>query len=140
MVIAITKRVLNEMTSHAEETYPEECCGLLIALGDKKVVETMRMKNSFSGPKHDRYNIDPLELYKADRTVAQRGFYIAGIYHSHPDYPALLSKYDLEHSFPWYSYLIISVPKGKATDFKSWLPDDSRAGMNEERVEIAGGA
>ncbi len=140
MAIAITKRLLDEITAHAEETYPEECCGLLIATGDKKVVETIRMKNSFSGPKHDRYHIDPLELYKADRTVAQKGFYIAGIYHSHPDYPASLSKYDLEHSFPWYSYLVISVPKGRADDFKSWLPNDSRTSVNEEPVEIAGGA
>ena len=140
MVIMITRKVLNEIVSHAEETYPEECCGLLIAAGDKKVFEAIRMKNSFPGPRHDRYNIDPLELYKADRSVAQRGFFVAGIYHSHPDYPASLSKYDLEHAFPWYSYLVVSVPLGKAGDFKSWLPNESRTSMNEESVEIAGGA
>jgi proteasome lid subunit RPN8/RPN11 len=140
VVITITKNVLNEIVSHAEETYPEECCGLLITTGDKKVFETIRMKNSFPGPRHDRYNIDPLELYKADRSVAQRGLSVAGIYHSHPDYPASLSKYDLEHAFPWYSYLVVSVPKGKAGDYKSWLPNESRTSMSEESVEIAGGS
>ena len=87
MVLAITKQILDEIMSHAEETYPEECCGLLIATQNKNVVETIRMRNSFSGPKHDKYHIDPLELYKADRTAAQQGLCIAGIYHSHPDYP-----------------------------------------------------
>ncbi len=139
MAMAITREVLNEIMSHAESTYPEECCGLLVATGGKKVVETMRMKNAFSGPKHDRYHIDPLELYKADRTVARRGLYVAGIYHSHPDYAASLSKFDLEHSFPWYSYLVVSVPKGKAGDFKSWLPDEGRTGTREESIEIVGG-
>ena len=80
------------------------------------------MRNAFSGPKHDRYHIDPLELFKADREAANRGLAIAGIYHSHPDYPATLSKFDLEHSFPWYSYVVVSVPKGEAGDTRSWLP------------------
>ena len=30
------------------------------------------MRNAFSGPKHDRYDIDPLELFRADR-AARRG-------------------------------------------------------------------
>jgi proteasome lid subunit RPN8/RPN11 len=139
VVISITKDVLAGIMAHAEETYPEECCGLLIATGDKRVVETMRMTNSFPGPRNDRYHIDPLALYKADRTAAQRGLYIAGIYHSHPDYPASLSKYDLEHSFPWYSYLVVSVPKGRAGDFRSWLPNDDRTEMNEEPVDVSSG-
>ena len=144
MVISISKNVLVGILAHAEETYPEECCGLLIATGNnndnKKVVETIRMTNSFAGPRNDRYHINPLELYKADRTAAQKGLYIAGIYHSHPDYPASLSKYDLEHSFHWYSYLVVSVPKGKAGDFRSWIPNEDRTEMSEEPVDVSGGA
>ena len=140
MVISIAKNVLVGILAHAEETYPEECCGLLIATGDnnnkKEVVET----NSFPGPRNDRYHIDPLELYKADRMAAQKGLYIAGIYHSHPDYPASLSMYDLEHSFHWYSYLVVSVPKGKAGDFRSWIPNEDRTDKNVEPVDVSGGA
>src|SRR5271155_2934333 len=118
MTISIARRVLDEIHAHAESAYPEECCGLLISDKSKLVRESMRMKNAYDGPKNDRYNIDPLELFKADRASAQRGLAIVGIYHSHPDYPASLSKFDMDHSFPWYSYIVISVPQGKAKDTK----------------------
>jgi proteasome lid subunit RPN8/RPN11 len=138
MSIKILKSVFEQIMTHAEETYPEECCGLLIAPGngEKKVIESVRMTNAYTGPKNDRYHINPLELFKADRAVAQKGLSITGIYHSHPDYPAKLSAYDLEHSFPWYSYVVVSVPKGKAGDVKSWVPDDRRTATSEETVEV----
>ncbi len=135
------RRTLEDIHSHAESTYPDECCGLLIARsGSKDVVESVKMRNSFSGPKHDRYHIDPMELFKADREVAKKGLAIAGIYHSHPDYPATLSKFDLEHSFPWYSYVVVSVPKGDAGDTRSWLPSQDHSSVTEETIEIRDGA
>jgi proteasome lid subunit RPN8/RPN11 len=136
MTISITRSVLDAIHAHAESTYPEECCGLLICDKPKNVIESIRMKNAYDGPKHDRYNIDPLELFKADRSSAQRGLSIAGIYHSHPDYPASLSKFDTEHSFPWYSYIVVSVPKGKAGDTKVWIPGEDRASASEEVLEV----
>lgn len=138
MSLSITRRVLEEVHSHAESTYPEECCGLLIADRTKNVVECVRMKNAYDGPKHDRYNIDPLELFRADRAVAQRGLAIIGIYHSHPDYPATLSKFDLEHSFQWYLYVIVSVPGGRAGDTRLWLPSGDRSSSSEGRLEVSG--
>ena len=138
MAISIARRVLDEMHTHAESTYPEECCGLLISDRSRRVTESIRMRNAYEGPKHDRYNIDPLELFRADRASAQRGLTIAGIYHSHPDYPATLSKFDTEHSFPWYSYVVISVPQGKAGDTRSWIPQEDRTAASEEVVEVFG--
>jgi proteasome lid subunit RPN8/RPN11 len=136
MAIWIPKSVLDEIHAHAEETYPEECCGILVADGAKRVTDSVRMKNVYSGPKNDRYNIDPLELYRADRTISQKGLGIAGVYHSHPDYPASLSQFDLEHSFPWYSYVVISVPKGKAQDTRSWIAAEDHKSVSEEAIEV----
>jgi len=145
MTIRIAKKLLDEIHAHSEATYPEECCGLLIADGaantitapnSKTIIESIRMKNAYDGPKHDRYNIDPLELFKADRAVSQKGRTIAGIYHSHPDYPASLSKFDLEHSFPWYSYVVISVPKGSAGETKSWIPREDHRTVSQEEIEV----
>lgn len=138
MTISIARRVFDEIHMHAESTYPEECCGLLISDKAKHVTESVRMKNAYDGPKHDRYNIEPLDLFKADRASAQRGLMIAGIYHSHPDYPATLSRFDMDHSFPWYSYVVISVPKGKADETKSWVPREDRSSASEEEIEIFG--
>lgn len=136
MTMTIQRRVLDEIRAHAEATYPEECCGLLIADGGNKVVESVRMKNAFSGSKGDRYHIDPMALYKVDRESAQRRLTITGIYHSHPDYPAVLSEFDIEHSFPWYSYLVVSVPKGHAGDIRAWFPDENRNVASEEGIEV----
>jgi len=137
--IKITRSVYDQIRTHAEQTYPEACCGILIGSGDGgsgKVVDSMKMTNAFEGPKNNRYHINPLDLFKADRAVAQKGLSITGIYHSHPDYPARLSSYDLEHSFPWYSYVVISVPSGKAGDVKAWVPDENRTTTSEVKLEV----
>ncbi len=139
MVIRIERRTLEKVRAHAESAYPEECCGLLIAKERNEVVDAVQMRNAFTGPKHDRYHIDPLELFKADRDVARKGMTIAGIYHSHPDYPATLSKFDLEHSFPWYSYVVVSVPNGEAKEARSWLPSHDHTVVTEEAIEIVDG-
>jgi len=136
MTIAITRRVLDEIHAHAASAYPEECCGLLISDKSKRVTESIRMKNAYKGPKNDRYNIDPLELFKADRASAQRGLTIVGIYHSHPDYPATLSRFDMEHSFPWYAYIVVSVPHGKTQETKGWIPSEDRTSASEEPIEV----
>ena len=94
------------------------------------------MANAYPGPKHDRYDIDPLELFQADRVVAKRGLTIAGVYHSHPDYPATLSAFDLKHSFPSYSYVVVSVPKGRAGETKSWIPGGDRRTASEDEIEV----
>jgi proteasome lid subunit RPN8/RPN11 len=136
MTTRIASQVVSEIHAHAESTYPEECCGVLVADGTKKIIESMRMKNVHPGPKHDRYNIDPLELFKADRAVSSRGLSIAGVYHSHPDYPASLSAFDLKHSFPWYSYIVVSVPHGRAGDTRSWVPSEDRKSASEDKIEV----
>ena len=139
MTLKISRSVLDEVDAHAREAYPEECCGLLIATGEKKVIDCVRMKNEHSGPKHDRYHIDPLELYRADRAASQRGLVVAGIYHSHPDYPAALSRFDLDHAFPWYSYFIVSVGSGGTKDRRSWTPNEKHTGAAEEPIEVVEG-
>ena len=41
------------------------------------------------------------------------GLEIVGYYHSHPDHPAGPSAFDTEHAWPWYSYLIVRVDRGR---------------------------
>jgi len=142
----IPRKVFREIHAHSEATYPEECCGLLIAEGSadaaaaprskKMITESIRMNNAYEGSKHNRYNMDPLDFFKADRAVSQRGLTIAGIYHSHPEYPASLSKFDLKHAFPWYSYVVISVLKGRAGETKSWILREDHESAFEEEMEI----
>lgn len=106
------------LRQHGEETYPHECCGVLlgqIGPGEKTVSSVIRCGNTRSDSPHNRYHIDPRELVRAQREGHERGEDIIGFYHSHPDHPAQWSATDLAEAH-WFgcSYVITSVEKSKA--------------------------
>jgi len=104
---------------HGEETYPHECCGVLLGRfdddGTKTVTRVARCGNTREDSPQNRYNIDPKELIPIQRESRERGEDIVGFYHSHPDHPAQWSPTDLAEAH-WIgcSYVITSVEKGKA--------------------------
>src|SRR6202045_616728 len=103
---------------HGEETYPHECCGVLLGRVDddaRVVTSTARCGNTRTDSPQNRYNIDPRELVRIQREGRERGEDIIGFYHSHPDHPARWSATDLAEAH-WFgcSYGITSVEKGKA--------------------------
>ncbi len=104
---------------HGEETYPHECCGVLLGHfaddGSKTVTRTIRCGNTRDDSPHNRYHIDPKELIRIQREGRDRGEDIVGFYHSHPDHPAHWSVTDLAEAH-WFgcSYVITSVETGKA--------------------------
>jgi proteasome lid subunit RPN8/RPN11 len=104
---------------HGEETYPHECCGVLLGRfeddGTKAANRIARCGNTRGDSPHNRYNIDPKELIRIQREGRDRGEEIVGFYHSHPDHPAQWSSTDLAEAH-WIgcSYVITSVEKGKA--------------------------
>jgi len=104
---------------HGEETYPHECCGVLLGRfeedGTKSVVRAVHCGNTRRDSPQNRYNIDPKELIRIQREGRERGEEIVGFYHSHPDHPAQWSSTDIAEAH-WIgcSYVITSVEKGKA--------------------------
>jgi proteasome lid subunit RPN8/RPN11 len=132
----LSRRVLKKVSSHAESTYPEECCGLLVALASNTTVtEAVPMKNSAES-KTNRYFLDPMKFIRADQSISKRGKLVVGIYHSHPDHPAAPSEYDREHAIPNMFYLILSVSKGKAKEAGAWILADDQTIFNEEPVRL----
>ena len=111
--------------AHGEETYPYECCGVLLGKSDadgNHVQQVVRAGNTRSDSAHNRYNIAPQELVKIQRQARQAGLDIVGFYHSHPDHPAQWSPTDFaEAHWMGCSYVITAVAKGKATDTNSFL-------------------
>jgi proteasome lid subunit RPN8/RPN11 len=113
------------LRAHGEETYPHECCGVLLGKtgADRNHVhKILRAGNTRTDRAHDRYNIAPEELIRAQRQARGLGLDIVGFYHSHPDHPAQWSKTDFEEAH-WVgcSYIITSIEKGKATVTNSFL-------------------
>jgi proteasome lid subunit RPN8/RPN11 len=103
---------------HGEETYPHECCGVLLGAmegNERLVTSTVRCGNTRTDSPQNRYHIDPKELVRIQREGRERDEDIVGFYHSHPDHPAQWSVTDLAEAH-WIgcSYVITSVAKGIA--------------------------
>lgn len=129
-----------EMRAHGERDYPYECCGLLVGRfaggGRKEVVETYPISNAREEEaKRNRFLIRPEELMRGERHARARGLDVVGFYHSHPDDEARPSGYDLEHAWPTYSYIVVSVRQGRAVALRSWEMEPDRSRFNEEEVE-----
>lgn len=128
---------------HGEETYPHECCGVLLGKSDPEgniVREIVRAGNTRTDSAHNRYNIAPQELVKIQRQARGLGLDIVGFYHSHPDHPAQWSPTDFAEAH-WLgcSYIITSVEKGKAVLTNSFLltgtAEDNKK-FEDESIEI----
>ena len=137
------------LRQHGEETYPHECCGVLLGHFDgdsfesvsKTVSRVARCGNTRADSPHNRYNIDPRDLIRIQREGRERGEDIVGFYHSHPDHPAQWSPTDLAEAH-WFgcSYVITSVEKGKATITKSFEltgSDEDDKKFVDEKAEMS---
>ncbi|HYL14063.1 MAG TPA: M67 family metallopeptidase [Terriglobales bacterium] len=142
-MLKISQKEYAAIRRHGEETYPHECCGVLLgsADGDERVVtSTARCGNTRVDSPHNRYHIDPKELVRIQREGRDRGEDIVGFYHSHPDHPARWSPTDLEEAH-WLgcSYVITSVSKGKAdltNSFELAGDGESQKKFLDEQVQV----
>ncbi len=114
------------MRAHGEETYPNECCGILLGRSDgqagNEVTRWVRAGNTRTDSAHNRYHIAPEELIRAQREARGADLDIVGFYHSHPDHPAEPSATDLaEAHWMGCSYVITAVAQGHAEATHSFL-------------------
>ena len=124
-MLHITYTDYEALRSHGEETYPYECCGVLLGKSDTEgnhVRQIVRAGNTRTDSAHNRYNIAPQELVKIQRQARGLGLDIVGFYHSHPDHPAQWSPTDFAEAH-WIgcSYVITAVEKGQAAITNSFL-------------------
>ena len=142
-MLKIPKDVYAALRAHGEETYPHECCGVLLGRfeddSSKAVTRAVRCGNTRDDSPHNRYNIDPKELVRIQREGRQRGEDIVGFYHSHPDHPARWSQTDLAEAH-WIgcSYVITGVEKGKAAATNSFElagNDENDKRLIDEKIE-----
>ena len=142
-MLRLSHKDYDEIRRHGEETYPHECCGVLLGQMDgdvRNVTSTARCGNTRTDSPQNRYHIDPKELVRIQREARGRNEDIVGFYHSHPDHPAQWSKTDLEEAH-WIScsYVITSVAKGKAETTNSFElagSDESDKNFIDEKIEL----
>ena len=132
MSLQIAQSLYDQLRAHGEETYPHECCGIMLGKATDdglQVSALIRAGNTRTDSAHNRYNIAPEELIAAQRQARNSGLDIVGFYHSHPDHPAQWSQTDFAEAH-WFgcAYVITAVAKGKAEITNSFL----LAGTSEE--------
>ena len=124
-ILHITSAVYTALRAHGEETYPHECCGIMLGKTDGDdlcVSQLLRAGNTRTDSAHNRYHIAPQELIAAQREGRRLGLDIVGFYHSHPDHPAQWSPTDFAEAH-WFgcAYVITAVEKGHAAITNSFL-------------------
>src|SRR6476659_7851115 len=134
-MIKIESDAWDLMVSHAQKTYPNECCGAMIGAIDgteKTVSVAVPLVNAFTGEQGARYELRQEDLLRADTEARQRGLDLIGIFHSHPDCDAYFSKTDLENSCPWYSFVVLSIKGGQFDHANSFLPNAEQTAAEKE--------
>ncbi|MBE9237647.1 M67 family metallopeptidase [Anabaena aphanizomenioides LEGE 00250] len=139
-ILKINDQNLESINLHAEKTYPDECCGLILGYLShdvKTVVEVIPTENVWNTEKDNftenqeeystrrRYAIAPFFMLQIQKEARNRNLNIIGIFHSHPDYPAIPSEWDRIYAWPEYSYIIVSVTQGKAGELNSFCLDEN---------------
>lgn len=137
MTLRLGAGLAEEIRRAGERAYPAECCGVLAghAGGVKDIVKLVAVTNRRTDDPH-RYLIAPDDLRRIEAELRSLGLEVLGCYHSHPDHPAEPSAFDTEQAWPWYSYIIVRVDRGGATDLTSWVLNDDRAAMSPEPVDV----
>jgi proteasome lid subunit RPN8/RPN11 len=132
--LALRPGVEESIRAHAREAYPHECCGALIGR-DGIIQATHALPNTTDEGPRRRFLVRPEDYRVAEREARAAGLDLVGFYHSHPDHPARPSQYDLDHAWPFFSYVIVSVTADGSGSLTSWRLRDDRSTFVEEPID-----
>jgi proteasome lid subunit RPN8/RPN11 len=138
-MLRLSSELEKNIRADGETAYPNECCGVLIGeidnAGVKIARRTLTINNAREdGEQYHRFLITPEDMMNAEQSARAMKLDVIGFYHSHPDHPSAPSGYDKDHALPFYSYVIISVDKGKAQVLTSWELTDDRSDFIQENI------
>ena len=124
-VLFLSEAAWNEISSHAQETFPEECCGVIFSKGTADHVH--RLKN-IQNQLHEldpqtyprtaaiAYAMDHKELEAVMDSNGRSGGKLKAFYHSHPNHESYFSAEDKafaspfgEPTFPAAAQIVISI-------------------------------
>jgi proteasome lid subunit RPN8/RPN11 len=123
-MIVIEPDPLGHIKSQALSIFPDECCGFLFGRenveGNRIVSVILEVNNAKTGDKRRRFEITAKDYMLAERFAEESGLQLLGVYHSHPEHPAIPSEQDRVAAQPWFSYVIVSVIKAQIDHIRSW--------------------
>ena len=136
MALSLQPGVAQAIRAHGAETYPNECCGALYGR-EGVVTATYALPNTTEEGPRRRFLVRPQDYRDAETRATELKVDLLGFYHSHPDHPARPSQYDLDHAWPFFSYIIVAVRAGTSEDMTSWRLREDRSAFDEESLTHA---
>jgi proteasome lid subunit RPN8/RPN11 len=141
MAIQLTQKIVQQFQLHGEKDYPHESCGFILGQWTNNRTEALEYvpaENTKDENRERRFLIAPNAYQQVEDEADKKGLAVISIVHSHPDHPDEPSEFDRVHAWPGFSYIIISVAEGVATQFRSWRLEADRSSFIEEKIIIKG--
>ncbi len=142
MPLSILPDVYTKLLMHLRAGYPHEAAGLLLGRADgarQEAVAAVLLANRFdAAEQYHRFLITAEDMLAGENEAEKLGLDVIGIFHSHPDCPAIASDYDRERALPWYAYLIVSLQGGEPIEARVWRLQDDRSRFVEDVLLEAG--
>lgn len=120
-MLYIPQSILTDLKSAVEQS-SDECCGFLFGTDVKehRIISTMMEVENEALDRRRTFRISSKNYLKAENFATCNNVHFVGIYHSHPNSPALPSEFDRVAAQPYFSYVILSVMNKKAEAIRSW--------------------
>lgn len=134
--VSFRTATLAGLAAHARETYPDECCGLILRRSGEEAVRRIRniqdelhRRDPGRYPRTARlaYYMDGKALLDVLNEVDRDGWAVAAFYHSHPDHAAYFSQedtdralFDGEPMYPETAYLVIALDAQRVREVKAF--------------------
>lgn len=135
-MLILYDKAKEEMIADALSAFPDECCGFLFGEeeGEERIVTAIQVViNSKDGDKRRRFAIAPKDYLKAEQFADENGLLLLGVYHSHPNHPAIPSEHDRVAAQPYFSYVIVSIIDSEWAATRSWRLNDEQQ-FEEETI------
>ena len=119
-----------KMEKHALATFPEECCGFMYGGIIENYIEVESVsvvENNHPDFKARRFLITPEDYMNAEKYADENGLILIGVYHSHPNHPAIPSETDRLAAMPGFTYIIYSIIDGEPADVTAWELAEDRS-------------
>jgi proteasome lid subunit RPN8/RPN11 len=148
----LKREVMDEVRRHSEETWPDECCGVVVALADgttravrvRNLQDEMHAKDPVAYPRTARtaYVGHPADLRAALELADGPGCSLVAFYHSHPEHESYFSAEDTaqatpfgEPSYPDALQIVVSVYSRQVRDIKTFAWSSAEERYTETRLE-----
>jgi len=165
-MLQIAAAAAADIRAHAQEGYPFEICGFLVgkAAGDVRTAAHawrvsntweqnpeerdamfQEMANANAGASAERwldadagrrFLVSPRDILDSMKRARSLGMDLIGVYHTHPNHPAVPSDFDRSAAWPEWSYVIVSVREGQVAEFRSWVVQDEGPFTEEAVTEF----